>query len=318
MNPLVYLKEKPWENLSHQFSKNLINSEEIVREAKLDYTVNSESMYSELHGEIPGYYTVFREDTSKLLGVVKTNSLDHIQNTQTFLPLEKYLTDGGLKLETVGALSDSKIFGVFETVEEYNILGDSFKHYFIVINDHLKPDGKVTVYNTPFRVVCMNQVESCLQNNFYAARIPVFEDTYRNIEVGSKIIESGIAAMDNLCKRANKLVDIKISREKIEDILDELFPITLSHDEFGNIKSNQAVEMARETFVAECLSSDNLTDFRGTAWGLYNACVDFDTHYYKNVDNMYDLSYRMGKIFKIGTEKPMAAKFLALVSSLAA
>lgn len=318
MNPLVYLKEKPWDNLGQPISRNLLFSKEIVKEGKLDWSVTSEPMYSETHGEISGYHTVFRQDDNQLFGVVKTSKPVHVQNSQSFLCLEKLLADGVVRCETVGNLSNGKIFGVFETVEESEILGDTFKHYFVVINDHLKPDGKLTIYNTPFRVVCMNQVESCLSNNYYAARVPVFEDDYRNIEVGAKILESGLASIDNLRTKAQKLVDIKISQDKIVDVLDELFPITLTHDEFGNLKSNLAVEMARETFINDCLGADNLSNFSGTAWAMYNACADFDGHYYKNVDKMYDLNYRMGKLSKIGAEKGLASKFLALANSLAA
>lgn len=318
MNPLVYLKEKPWDNLGQPISNNLLFSKEIVKEGKLDWSVASEPMYSETHGEISGYHTVFREDDNQLFGVVKTGKPAHVQNAQSFLCLEKLLSDGVVRCETVGNLSNGRIFGIFETVQESEILGDTFKHYFVVINDHLKPDGKVTIYNTPFRVVCMNQVESCLSNNYYTARIPVFEDDYRNIEVGAKILESGLASIDNLRSKAQKLVNIKMSQDKIVDVLEELFPITLTHDEFGNIKSNLAVEMARETFINDCLSADNLSNFTGTAWAMYNACADFDGHYYKNVDKMYDLNYRMGKLSKIGTEKGLASKFLALTSSLAA
>lgn len=318
MNPLVYLKEKPWDNLGHQYNSILTNSEEIITEAKLNWTVNSEDMYSESHGVINGYYTVFREDNSDLLGIVKTGKLAHVQNVDMFLCLEKLMNDGTITLETTGALSKSKIFGIFKSSEEISILGDDFNQYFIVINDHLRPDGKITVYNTPFRVVCLNQVDACLAKNYYAARIPVFDNQYQNIEAGAKIIESGLQATQYLRSKADKLAKIKISNDKLLDIVDELFPMPISHDEFGNLKGSEAVEMTRETFLNDCLGAANLSDFRGTAWGVYNACADFDSHYFKNVDNMYDLKYRMSKLSGLATEKGKAAKFLAVLPALVA
>lgn len=318
MNPLVYLKEKPWDNLGHRYQSNLTKSEQIVAEAKLNYIVNSQPMYSELHGEIPGYFTVFREDTSELLGVVKTRQPVHVQNVNTFLCLEKLMDRGDIVLETTGNLSNGKIFGVFKSNSELNILGDNFQQYLVVINDHLKPDGKITVYNTPFRIVCMNQLDACLAKNYYAARVPVFDNVYQNVEVGDKIIELGLQSAEYLSNRANKLVDVKIAQDKVIDLVDELFPMPISRDEFGNLKNSESVEMARETFLNDCLGADNLSDFRNTAWGFYNACVDFDSHYFKNVDKMYDLNYRMSKLSGLSTEKGTAGKFLALANSLAA
>lgn len=96
-------------------------------------------------------------------------------------------------------------------------------------------------------------------------------------------MQSGEDAITKLQKRADKMYKQKVSRESIEKLLDELFPYVKVGDDSIYSKQNETTSMLRETFLKDCMGSDNLANYRGTNWQVLNAIIDFDQHYFKKL-----------------------------------
>lgn len=322
IDTMLYVNQVPWHGLGVHYEEAPKSSRQIIESAKLGWTVAADPMYTEHHGKIAGYHTIYREDNNDVLGVVKQNRIQIVQNSDTFNAFNEMI-DHSVDFETAASLSGGQtVFGCFKIRSDYTILDDSIEHYFVVMNDHLRPDGKVTVLNTPIRVVCQNTLAAALSNNNYKLRIPVTADVGINRDLMDKLLVSVDSAITDLRKKCEKMATQKISRESVETLLDELFPRVGNPDDPDSLfsKANQRVEMLRSTFITDCMGADNLGNFRGTAYQVFNALTDFSQHFFQNVDKGYDLDYRMKLLPGLASDTPAAlvTKFLRMKDRLVA
>lgn len=324
IDTLMYVGETPWHGLGHKYETPPATAAEIITAAELDWTVNVEKMKTDLHPEgIFGYHSIYREDTNHVLGVVNRAVPRLVQNTEAFNAFQDLLGTE-VTVETAASLGHGEIvFGCFKINQGYTLLDDAVDHYFVVMNDHLKADGKVTIMNTPIRVVCQNTLSSALSANNQKVRIPVVSDSNVNAELARKIISCADHCSTQLNGFAAKLVKQKVSRDHIEMMLDELFPyvkITDDNVDSSHIKANETVDIIRDTFLTECMGADNLGNYRGTQYQVYNALTDFSQHFYKSVDKAYDLNYRMKLLPGMGADTPasLVTKYLKIKDKLVA
>ena len=315
------VRETPWEGLGYQFDTKSAVSGQLVKEAGLDWEVAAAKMYTEEHGVIGNYHTIYRTDrtgTDGILGVINKRNPVLVQNTDAFLSFEGMMESGVLDIETASFLGQGEnIFGVFKINNAYKMLDDDVDMYFVVYNNHLAGDGKVTVFNSPIRVVCQNQLSQLLHNNNQKMRVAVSFDSGVRAKTMSRLQTYYSNAVLDLQNRAEALYKQKISREQVEILLDELFPYVNAEDpESIHSKANLRVEMARDSFIADCMGADDLSNYRGTALQVMNALVDWDGHYFANVDKAYDLNFRMNRGFGTSPEGAITKKGMAVLKRL--
>lgn len=318
---MLYVGETPWHGLGVHYETPPKSAEEIIKGASLDWTVAATPMYTEKHSSVGNYHAIYREDNNDVLGVVNKARPIIVQNSDTFNAFDQ-LIDRQVDVDTAASLGlGETIFGCFKVREQYKLLDDDVDHYFVVMNEHCRVDGKVTVLNTPVRVVCQNTLSAALSNNFYKLRIPVSTDNGINSVIAGNILNSVGDAISQLRKRAEKMATQKITREHVEKVLDELFPyIKASDDSILHSKANENTDMIRETFLRDCMGADNLANYRGTTYQVFNALTDFTQHYFKSVDKGYDLRHRMNTLPGMGVESEASkvAKFLSMADKLIA
>ena len=83
---------------------------------------------------------------------------------------------------------------------------------------------------------------------------------------------------------------VLIPRYETEELVDK----TIKYSK--KLFLNDKVSILRETFMNQCMEADNLQNYRGTKWQVFNALADFDSHYFNNLTNAYDLNKRMRTI----------------------
>ena len=226
------------------------------------WEVADKPMKTDIHDTVMNYHAIYRTDTNTVLGVVNKPNIIHTQNIDTFNAFEDIINKE-VVTETAASLDRGvTIFGCFKIVNQYKLLDDNIDHYFVVVNDHLKCDGKVTILNTPVRVVCQNTLNAALSNNSGKIRIPISDNGSININLARKIINSADTAIAELTNTAEKMVAKKINNQYIDKLLDELFPyIEIKEGESStHDRANEKVEMLRDTFVHDCLNADNLSN----------------------------------------------------------
>lgn len=309
----------PWTGLGTRYETHPKTSDEIVSQANLNWEVAAAQLYSNEFGPAEGYYEIYRTDNQRRLGVVKSSRLMQVQNIDMFKSIEPILQDGTVNLDTSARFGNTdSVFGTFEITQDYTILDDQMKHYLVVINDHLKPDGRITVLNTPVRVACMNVMAEALSKNLYNMRVPVSSELTANRTHAADIIMQAENAISQLKARAEKMYSQKIEDSGIDKVLDIILPYPeLDGITEASTRKAEDVEMQREIFVQEYLNADNLQNFKGTNWGVYQAVADFSQHAWKKVDSAYNLDARMKKLPGLG-EKTIVQKYLAIAKDLIA
>lgn len=320
IDTMLYVGETPWHGLGTKYEVAPKSSEAIIKGAQLDWTVEAAPMYTDLHGPITGYHAIYREDNNEVLGVVNNRYPNMVQNADTFNAFDNLLGKS-LDVETAASLGRGEtVFGCFKIQNKFKVMDDDIDHYFVVMNDHLKVDGKVTVMNTPVRVVCQNTLSAALSNNLYKLRIPVSADSGVNAAVTEKLFTSIENAMRSMQKSAETMCKQKLTREHLDKILDELFPYIQVEGESTYSAANANTEIMRDTFITQCMGADNLANYRGTAYQVFNALTDYTQHYFKKLDKAYDLNYRMKLLPGMGvdSEATKVTKFLRMKDKLIA
>ena len=318
IDSMLYVGETPWHGLGTRYEVAPTCAAEVIEGAKLNWQVAAEKMKTDTHGIIPGYHTIYREDNHEILGVVNSHRPVLVQNDQTFNAVD-HLIGKEMDVETAASLGIGEtVFGCFKIHKEYKLLDDDVDHYFVIVNDHLKVDGKVTVLNTPVRVVCQNTLSEALSNNICKLRIPITDEASINSTLATNLLYSVDDAVNGLTKRAEDMFSKKIDTKYVDTVLDVIFPFQMVDGHPVMSKANERTSLMRDTFISQCMGADNLGNFRGTQWQVFNALTDFSQHFHKNADKAYDLKHRMKSIPGVVTmiEPSIVMKFLKIANKI--
>ena len=311
---MMYVGETPWHGLGTRYEIAPKSCEDIIQGANLDWTVSLHELSSDIEPNMIDWWGVYRNDTNYRIGCVNRRNPVVVQNEHTFYSMESQLGKS-VEVETAASLGQGeKVFGCFKMKNDAKILDDEIETYFVLLNDHKVADGRVTALITPIRVVCENTLSYALSKATTKVRIPITEDVAINNEIINKLFAQSEQAIKSLNAVAKDWVGKSVSREQMKIIMDELFPYPNPEDQFD--EKNTKMDIKRTTFLENCMSADNLNNYRGTVYQVFNALTDYATHYFANPDKAFDLKYRMSMIPGMGTESdtPVSAvsKFMKM------
>ena len=290
----IYVGESPWGKLGTLYEENKPRtSQEIIKAADLDWKVGATKMYTQYHQQVDRWHCIYKEDEVKsVIGAVNVAYPKLIQNDDTFKLIESMLGNK-IEVETCGHVNgDEKVFGCFKVMDQFKLFDDDIDQYLVVLNEHLKVDGKITILYTPIRIVCQNTLAYALNNNVFKVRVAVSPDVQINRQMCYSIDDQIAIASSQLEGKSSKYRKVRIGRDEIEHFLDDMFPI-MEDTTGSHAKANEQQEIARETFLQECMNRPDLNNYRGTGYQLFQASMDFFQHYKTSSDKVYDLSYRM-------------------------
>lgn len=301
----LYIRETPWHNMGYSPAPESppATTEDLVKAAKLDWEVEAHPMFTQKFGATEHYHAIARTDSEAgILGVVNKDPII-TQNVDAFSIVDSILNNG-LTVETAGsAMGGQIVFASFKAGNAYKLLDDDVDQYFLILNEHLKPDGCVTVCHTPVRVVCQNVLTAAISKSLYSMRLAVSNIPGSREAQAQRVLESIGSAMHNMSINAEKMIKEKITKESIELLLSEMFPLVEEVDTTGDhSKANERMMIAREMFISDCMGADNLSNYRGTFYQVYNAVVDWSQHMYSRATTAYDTTARMKSIPGFGSD----------------
>lgn len=290
----IYVGETPWGKLGTLYEDNKPKtSQEIIQAADLDWKVGATRMYTQFHQQVDRWHCIYKEDEVKsVIGAVNVSYPKLIQNDETFKLIESMLGNK-IEVETCGHVNgDEKVFGCFKVMDQFKLFDDDVDQYLVVLNEHLKVDGKITILYAPIRIVCQNTLAYALNNNVFKVRVAVSPDVQINQQMCYSINDQIAIASSQLTGRSEKYRKVRIGKDEVEHFLDDMFPI-MEDPTGSHSKANEQQEIARETFLSECMNRPDLNNYKGTGYQLFQASMDFFQHYKTSSDKVYDLTYRM-------------------------
>lgn len=259
---MLSTKQRPWHGIG-TVVQDAPTSEDAIRIAKLNWTVEQFPIYAN-GKEIAGMFANVRSDTNETLGVVR-NRYKIVQNNEAFNFVDGIVGNDEVecRYETAGSLFNGRRIFLLVKLPNNFLVGDEVENYLFFTNSH---DGTsaLTAGISNIRVVCNNTLQMAIKG---ARRTWSCKHTL-NID-GRK--QQAKEALGFAVKYINNLNDVaeKMAMQKINE--EEFFRKLFEADAHTNNSKEKILERVHTIYHQK----DDLQNFRGTAWGMYNAVADF-------------------------------------------
>lgn len=266
---MMYVREKPWHGLGTMVME-APNSTDALRIAELDWNVISNPVFTEDGFRIPNYKANIRDKDNKVLGIV-TDRYKIVQNVDAFAFTDNVI-GGDVRYETAGSLQEGKKIWMLAKMPECTVVGDKVEPYLCFTNSH-DGSGAIRVCMTPIRVVCNNTLNLALnkaKRQWSTKHVGNIEEKMQEARIA---LEMAGEYMYELDKCAEKMANISVTDERIQEILDELFPIK----ENDSARKQENVKKMKDEYMV-CYFMPDIAKFKGTAWGAVNAMTDMVAH----------------------------------------
>lgn len=243
----------------------------VLEKAGLNYEIEKVPLYA---GEdksilVPGQMATVRKDTGKVYGIVGSG-YEVCQNADAFDFVNAIRKD--LKFDRAGETRGGMVYMIAHG-EKVNILNDEFTPYVIFQNGH---NGGVSLRASicPLRIVCRNQFNIAFKESHNTVTIRHTSNMSDKLKEAETVLRNISEYMDNFSNVLKSYSDIKVSPEKLAQIIDEFFPIT----ETTGKRAAEGMALKRSLFMNVYNSGDNF-NHHGTALGIINGITDYVTHY---------------------------------------
>lgn len=266
---MMYVRQVPWHGLGTRVEE-APNSADALRIAGLNWRVIQEEIQVIGGSRIPNYKANIRESDGSVLGVV-TDRYQIVQNEEAF-SFTDGLIGGDVRYETAGSLSGGRKIWLLAKMPSTEIVGDKTEPYLCFSNTH-DGSGAIRVCMTPVRVVCNNTLNLAFQGTKRSWATKHVGNMSEKMEEAKYCLEMANSYMEGLAKYADKLANTTITTERINEILNELFPVK---DSDSDRKKDNIQELKNSYMV--CYFAPDIAKFEKTAWGAVNAMSDMITH----------------------------------------
>ena len=255
---------RPWHGLGTILT-DCPTSAEAIKIANLGWDVLQEPVYLKNGNEVPDYFANIRNDTNGVLGMVK-GKYRIVQNTEAFAFVDNIIqnTKGiECKYETAGSLFNGKRVFMLVRLPDVDLVGDAVENYLFLSNSH---DGMSNLLAgiTQTRIVCSNTLQLAMSNATRVWKLRHTESIKNKQSEAERALGLALNYNERIKEDAERMATQKINEEKFfKEFFKKLDLSEKSREkvmlDIGNIYKNK----------------DDLQNFRGTAWGMYNAVCDF-------------------------------------------
>jgi phage/plasmid-like protein (TIGR03299 family) len=259
----------PWHGIGAVLD-DVLTSEDAIREARLDWRVNQIPVYTATNWaeSISGYVANVREDTNEVLGIVGER-YQVAQNRDVFAFANELIdsNEAQCSYETAGSLFNGRRVFMLINMPKGRIVDDEYQPYLCLSNSH---DGTLAlqVFLTGIRVVCNNTLQAALNSAKRKISIRHLSSMETRKEEALRAMGAASKYFHDLEVFASELAGKKVN---IAKVLDRLFPASNAMST-RQVKANLEMKELIKTILQQ---KDDLQNFKGTAWGAYQAIADY-------------------------------------------
>ena len=245
------------------------SSSDALRIANLDWEVFPKDVYAD-NSVIPGYKANARSDTGQVLGIV-SDRYRVCQNKDAFSFVDDILANSQeVKFHSAGSLENGKRVFMMAELPQGILLGTHVQNFMFFSNAHDGKNGiKVGLTNTV--IECNNTLNLALADSPRTWSTKHIGDIEAKKHEAMKTLQFASAYMEGTKALAEEMYSKKISKTDLDNFLNLLFPM----EEEGTDREKNNIAYCRNNILDIYMGKDDLANFRGTAWGLYNATADF-------------------------------------------
>ena len=255
---------RPWHGLGTVI-EGTVTSDEAIKLANLGWDVIQEPVFLKNGIEIPNLFANIRSDTNEVLGTVK-DKYTIVQNKEAFSFTDNIIKNSkgiDAKYETAGSLFNGKRVFMLVRLPEMDLVGDKIENYLFVSTAHDGSQGLMAGI-TNVRVVCNNTLQMAEKGAQRTWKLRHTQSIKDKAAEAERALGLSLSYMDRIKEDAERMAAQKVNEEKF---FREFF------------KTLDMAEKNKEKVLTEIrdiyLEKDDLQNFKGTGWGLYNSVADF-------------------------------------------
>lgn len=256
---------RPWHGLGTVID-GTATSDEAIKLANLGWDVIQEPVYLKGSSEpIPNLFANVRSDTNEVLGTVK-DKYRISQNAETFAFMDAIIQNSkGIecRYETAGSLFNGRKVFMLVRLPEIDLVGDEVENYLFLSNSHDGTSG-LTCGITNVRVCCNNTLQMAEKGAQRIWKIRHCASLKDKIVEAEESLGLALTYQERIAEDAEKMAQKKIDEKKFFESFFKKLDLAEKNREKV---MNRILELYTE--------KDDLQNFRGSAWGMYNAVCDF-------------------------------------------
>ena len=255
---------RPWHGLGTVVD-GCPTSADAIKLANLGWDVIQEPVYLKDGVEIPNLYANIRQDTKDVLGIVR-DKYRIVQNVESFTFLDNIIknTKGiECRYETASSLFNGKRVFMLVRLPDVDLVGDAVENYLFLSNSHDGSTGLMCGISN-IRIVCNNTLQMAEKGATRMWKIRHTESIKGKQAEAEQALGLALNYNERIREDAERLATQKVNEEKFFKQL--MKKLDLSD------KSKEIVVLSIGDLYK---NKDDLQNFRGTKWGLYNAVADY-------------------------------------------
>lgn len=263
-------RHTPWAGLDKLDAKTVNTASDAIIESGLDWTVESRKLFFDTPSgqkvAIDNRRAIVRTSDDEPLGLV-SNGYVPFQNREAFEFADELVEKGDAVFESAGSLRGGKVVFVTMKLAEQVVVADSDAHdmYILLRTSH---DGSkaISVYVTPIRVFCMNQMAAVIKTAKHKWSMQHTGSLKGKIAEAKQTLAMSLDYAHEFAELGTTLAGTKLTDDKFFDIVTGLIPVRPKTDEIVE----QIMGLYRESPT---------NGYNGTAWGGLNAITEYFDHY---------------------------------------
>ena len=267
---------KGWYEYGSDVKKHL-TSEAAITEARLNYDVVKKPLFLSNGVEVPSHYATVRTDNDHLLGVVG-NRYTILQNKDAFRFFDSVVGIKEAIYESAGAFAKGRKIWLLAKLPGYiKTVGEDITEKYLLLHNSHDGSGSVQIMFTPIRVVCSNTLN-------VAAGSATNRVSLRHTQnIGLKItqVQEQLGILNQRFSifedASRKLAAVDLTQNAFKDYLKNTGLVPKKDSEDQSTKATNIIDEVSELF--EIGRGAKLKGVKGTAWGAFNAVVEYVDHY---------------------------------------
>jgi phage/plasmid-like protein (TIGR03299 family) len=257
-------------------------------------TIDEHGVTPATYINVPKKQAIIREDNNSVIGIVGSK-YKMVQNMEVFNALDTLVDAGDARYAAAGEFNGgANIWMVLELPQGVNVANDPHAAFLLVKTSH---DGSSSVVIKPIieRLFCANQVNALISNKNGNRNRKYNEYTYRMSHTTNQ--ELSIADIRNITNLtytaiadyqlvANNLMSKDMTREQTLNFFKNVWalPSTVEDKPYalltrGERKQQTIAKDARAKAWSIYSESETQENIRGTAFGAWQAVIEFADHY---------------------------------------
>lgn len=270
---MFYAGEKPWHGFGKAVDKEL-TAAEAIEAAGLNWRVEKQPLFLEGGAKVDGAFANVRQDTKQVLGVVGSG-YTVLQNADAFSFFDAVVEEKAAIYHTAGALGvGEKIWLLAKLPGHIRVKGDDVTEKFVLLWNPHTGHGSAQMMVSPIRVVCQNTLNAAIRGADNKASIRHTANMGDRVKEVRETLGLVNQFFDQFQDAARAMTGIKVSASTFTKYVKAS---GLVPDE--KTLSPRAKNIMEEvSALFETGMGTNLPGVKGTAWGAYNAVVEYVDH----------------------------------------